>query len=174
MKRTRTIALALVLCLPTLPGMAERLAFNAESGTITPPFVITNGCLCQFTSTQPGRGGQAAYGFALTNAGDYGVLALVNTPGGRTNSLYIGIDVEPSEPKMCWDIPAASGFTYQTVFWRENDGSAAGPTRRKVFELKAGSHRLFVRGCAGNVQVRAFVVAPLPSPPTSLRIVSGP
>jgi hypothetical protein len=146
---------------------AQNLVFQAGTGVITPPFLVTNGCLCQTIQTEITNGGRAVYTFTLTKAGNYVVQGLVHAPGGGANSFCVNIDSEPTDSTMVWDLPVTTGLTNQFMSWR---GNKAG-TSPKIFNLTPGTHQLIVRGAAANVQVQRLALLPLPAPPGNLHIV---
>ena len=56
------------------------LTFAADSGTISAPFVATNGTSPSRLQTGVTNGGRAVYSFNIVNAGNYLVSALVIAP----------------------------------------------------------------------------------------------
>jgi hypothetical protein len=94
----------------------------AISGTISSPFIVSNGYIYQpFQTTGVAAGGLATYNFAVTNAGSYVVQALVNAPGAGSNSLYVNVDAQPLDPGMIWDIqPYTLGFEQRDANWGGN------------------------------------------------------
>jgi hypothetical protein len=142
------------------------LVFAATSGTISGPFVVTNGVVYQTTQTGATNGGSAVYTFTLANAGDYIVVASVNAPNQGADSLYVNIDAEPADPNMIWDIPLTTGFMTRTATWR-SIGSAP-----KIFTLQAGTHELVIRGREANVQFSSVTISPA-YPTIQLNIMPG-
>ncbi|HSU56851.1 MAG TPA: fibronectin type III domain-containing protein [Candidatus Dormibacteraeota bacterium] len=136
------------------------LTFAATNGTITAPFISTNGAIYQNVQTGVANGGEAIYPFTLANAGNYVVSAVVNAPDGSANSFYVNIDAEPVDPFMMWSIPITSGFTNQVVSWAGT--SLAGPPQfsPKIFTLAAGAHNLIIRGREANAQLQSLSIAP--------------
>src|SRR5437868_7016881 len=115
-----------------LSSLAEECAvFHAGSGIITPPFVVSNGCVCQTEAKGPGDSGRAVYYFTITNAGSFVLQALVNASGGEPNSLLVNVDAEPDEPAMIWELPVTGGFTNQLVSWRGEAASNRSRSARK-------------------------------------------
>ena len=87
------------------------LTFAATSGTISTPFVVSNGAIYPSRAlTGVTNGGRAAYSFTVTNAGVYVILGAVNAPDLSANSFYVNIDAEPQDPAMIWQIPLTTGF----------------------------------------------------------------
>jgi hypothetical protein len=170
-RHSGAVVLAMFLALSSL---AEECAvFHAGSGIITPPFVVSNGCVCQTEAKGPADSGRAVYYFTITNAGSFVLQALVNAPGGEPNSFLINVDAEP-DPAMIWEVPVTAGFTNQLVSWRGEAASNRSQSARKVFNLSSGGHQLIIRGNAGTVQLARIAVLRLPPPPTGLRVTSGP
>jgi hypothetical protein len=137
------------------------LSFNADSGTLTSPFIAVNGIVSQSLQTSLTGSGEAVYNFPIDLSGKYVVSALLSAPSTGENSVYINVDGEPTDPLMIWDIPVTTGFTNQIASWRGN-GSPNGPPQfsPKVFNLKAGTHQLYVRGREANVQLQSFTIVP--------------
>jgi hypothetical protein len=140
---------------PTYP-----LTFNADSGTLTAPFVAVAGIVSQSLLTTLVGSGEAVYNFTIDIPGNYVVSASVNAPSESENSLYINVDGEPTDPLMIWDIPVTSGFTNQVASWRGNATSGPPQFAPKTFSLTAGTHQLYVRGREPDVQLQSFSIAP--------------
>jgi hypothetical protein len=145
-----------------LPVSAGTVSLDATAGVITAPFIITNGYVCQTIETGVTNGGRAAYNFALANAGAYVVQALVSAPDGGANSFYVGMDGEPEDPYMTWDIPLTSGFELETVCWRGNGTYDANEFVPKVFNLDRGAHQLIIRGREANTLLKSINIVPYP------------
>ena len=124
--------------------------------------------------------GRASYTFSVNSAGNYVIQVDINAPGDASNSLYVNIDGEPTDPTMIWDIPPTSGFEQRTANWRGSGTFDADEFVPKVFSLSAGSHQLIVRGREGNVRfdeisiVKTSGAAPTPAPPQNLRVLTSP
>jgi hypothetical protein len=142
------------------------LTFAADSGTVTAPFVASNGTLSQPTTTGLAGGGRAVYSFNLPAGGSYLISALVIAPSLARNSLYVNVDAEPTDPLMIWDIPVCTSWTSRTVSWRGNDDPAL-PT---VFALSAGKHELIIRGREEDTVLGAITIA---AAPPRLQIAKG-
>jgi hypothetical protein len=125
------------------------LSFEAENGSLTPPFVAQNGYIIQNSLTGATDGGRAAYVFTVLQDGSYVVTGFVNAPDEGANSLFVNIDAEPVDPAMIWDIPVSAGFESRAASWR-GTGALLAP---KVFILVAGTHTLVVRGREAGVQL---------------------
>jgi len=124
------------------------LTFAADSGTISSPFVATNGTILQPVETILASSGRAAYSFDVVNAGNYLVSAMVSAANEGQNSLFVNIDAEPTDPLMIWDIPVTTVLASRTVSWRGNGTAdpASAQFSPKVFTLTAGTHQLIIRG----------------------------
>jgi hypothetical protein len=159
------------------PPPALSTTFQATSGTITAPFVITSGLagtnyILQSVETTVTNGGQAVYSFMITNAGSYVVQVLVNAPNDAANSLYLNIDAQPQDPTMIWDIPVTTGFEQKLVSWRGNGTPDNDQFVPQTFNLAVGTHQIIVVGREANVQLQNFTISPAPPVPQNLRIIS--
>lgn len=159
----------------TAASHGQNLTIEAESGVISAPFTIADGYIYQPLQTDVTNGGRAVYDFAITNAGSYGIAALVNTPNGSSNSFYVNIDEEPQDPSMTWDIlPPTVGFEYRLVRWRGNGTPNTNQLAPKYFSLTSGPHQLIVRGCGADAQLDRLSIVKRPNAPTGLRVVAVP
>ena len=155
---------------PPPPGV---LTFEAESGTVTSPFVISGGYISQSTETDITSGGRAAYSFTITNAGNYLIQFTVNAPSEAKNSVFVNIDAEPEDPAMIWHIPVTSGFESQVVSWQGAGTFDSPEFAPKPFYLTVGSHQLIVRGREAGVQLDSFSIYHQLPPPGNLRLSSN-
>ena len=153
------------------PAVVDGLVFQAESGVVTSPFVVTAGYISQPSQTSVTTGGRAAYTFTITNAGNYVIQALVNAPGDAANSFYVNMDAEPQDPAMVWQIPVTAGFENRIVNW-QGSGTYDNPQYvPKVFALTLGSHQLIIRGREAGAQLDRISILMLPTPPLDFRIL---
>jgi hypothetical protein len=136
------------------------LTFASTSGAITAPFVAANGTISQTAYTGVTAGGRAAYSFTVPTAGNYTISALVNAPDDGSNSFFVNIDAEPTDPTMIWDVPITSGLTARTVSWRGTGTWDHNQYAPKVFNLTAGTHQLIVRGREANCRLGTITIAP--------------
>jgi hypothetical protein len=156
------------------------LSFPAYAGYITAPFATnSDGSISQSVETTSVNGGQAVYGFTITNSGNYVVQAMVNAPNQGANSCYVNIDAPSSEPTTAWDIPVTSGYVNQTVSWRGNGSadtnSLSGFDAQyapKVFTLSQGTHQLIINGREANTQLQSFSIIPMPAAPQNLHVAA--
>jgi hypothetical protein len=137
-------------------------AFNSTQGSITPPFAVNaDNTISQNVETaDPTQGGEALYGFIITNAGNYIVSAQVYAPDASANSLFVNIDAEPTSPDMIWNIPINTGLTSQAVTWLGTGGLTP-----QVWSLTAGTHQLYIRGREAGVELGRISIS-LDSPQT--------
>ena len=158
---------------PPPPAPAPDLTLAADSGTISGPFVASNGTLYQSVGTTLANAGRAVYTFNLANAGNYLVSAMVRAPSEGQNSLYLNIDAEPTDPLMIWDIPTCATLSSRTVSWRGNGNGnpASSQYSPKVFTLSAGTHQLIIRG--REVDTRLGTITIVAAPPR-LQIRTAP
>lgn len=174
-KRSLLVGLGAALSvLAASPTNGQSLLFEAESGQINAPFVVTNGCIWQHVQTGPTNGGRAVYHFTITNAGSFVILARVLSPQSANNAFYVNIDREPEEPAMVWDVPRLNEFTNQLVSWRQDPARVNAVFVRKVFALCEGTHQLIIRGGGGGILLDHFSIVRLPSPPVGLQISAAP
>jgi predicted 3-demethylubiquinone-9 3-methyltransferase (glyoxalase superfamily) len=126
------------------------LAWEAEQGGITAPFVAENGIVWQSNlTTNPADGGRALYRFTIQDTGEYTVKATVNATDAGSNSFFVSMDSEP-DTSMIWDIVITNGFEERTVSWRENAAPDANAANPKIFSLASGEHTLIIRGREAN------------------------
>jgi hypothetical protein len=160
---------------PALPPLMTSLSFEAETGQIISPFAISGGTLAQTVNTlDPALGGAARYRFNITQPGDYIIRAAVNTPDVNSDSFFINIDGEPTDPAMIWDVGLTIGIQERVVSWRGNGTFLAPQFNPKTFALTSGEHLLTIRGREANASLDHVTIEPLlppPSPPQALRIV---
>jgi hypothetical protein len=153
------------------PPPGTNITIAATSGTISAPFVISGTAISQPAYTTLAASGQAVYTFTIATTGNYVVSALVNVPSQDSNSFWVNVDAQPTDPTMIWDVPLTTGFASQTVSWRGNGTvsttSSSGLTAQfapKVFRLSAGTHQLIVRGREGGAQLGTITIAPTTLP----------
>jgi hypothetical protein len=154
------------------------LTFAASSGTITSPFILTNGYIYQPTQTilssvGLSNCGTATYTFTITNAGSYIVEALVNAPDDSANSFYVSIDGQPTDPMCTWQMTLTSGFQEEVVSWQGNGTYDAPQFVPEFFTLTNGTHQLMIVGREANTELEQISIVKIPSPPTGLHIVPG-
>ncbi len=154
---------------------AIRLAL--ESGSLSGPFVLTNGYVSQAVQTGVTNGGRLVFNFTLTNGGSYTIEADVEAPDTEANSFYVNLDGEPQEPAMIWDIPPTKGVLKKTVSWRATGTPDQPGVACKVFQLSAGEHQLIICGREANTRLAAISIVPVstgrPAPPTGLHVITG-
>lgn len=175
MKKASRNILLTVLMAHALSAFAQgNVSLEAETGRITPPFAVTNGCLVQALATNLVESGCAVYDLTLSQPGDYVIVAIVSSPG-YASSLAVGIDSEPTTPNMIWDIPVSQEFTNRIVTWRGDGAATNAVPQRKVFNLTSGSHQVIFRvGAGAGAQLDRFSLARIPSAPGNLRVVTSP
>ena len=160
-----------------VPVAATGLTFSATSGSITSPFISTNGYIVQpsptFTSiTNGGGGGLATYTFAVTNAGNYVIQGLVNAPANGQDSFFVNIDAMPTDPYMIWKIlPATVGFQNMVVTWEGTGTWNAPEFVPAVFNLTAGTHQLYIVGRESATELQIISILQMVAPPQNLRIL---
>jgi hypothetical protein len=160
---------------PSPPPLMPSLSFEAEAGQITFPFAILGGGVSQTTNTpNPSMGGAARYRFRITQPGDYIIKATVNAPDVNSDSFFINIDGEPTDPTMIWDIIVPTiGVQERVVSWRGNGTFGTPQFNPKIFSLTSSEHTLTIRGREPNTlidRITIEAVVPRPSPPLGLRV----
>src|SRR5262245_11437240 len=146
---------------PAVP--ATGLTFPVSAGTVTAPFVMTNGYLYQpEVRAELGEGGKAIYRFTITNAGEYVIHAVVSAPGEDANSFFLNIDAQPEDPMTIWDVDPTSGFEERVVSWRGDGGDGSDQFAPKRFKLEAGKHQLFIFGREPDTQLKSLSIRPAP------------
>jgi hypothetical protein len=145
---------------------SQNLVFEASSGLITQPFIVTNGYICQFsTSDGVTNSGRAAYTFKITNPGRYVVRALVNAPENNQNSFRVNADNEPRDESMIWDIPLTDGFEERFVSGRGGRASAKEEISPRFFDFARGTHQLIIRGRDAGTQLMRVAIVRVPNFP---------
>lgn len=151
------------------------LDLELKSAELTPPFVLTNDCICQSSETQVTNGGRAIFRFKVSEAGDYVVSPKIQRGTQGADAFYVNVDGAPTGPEMLWDVPAesASHFGPLLVNWKGNV-SPESPTPRKVFKLAPGEHQLFFVGRSAGTKLAGVKVLKIPAAPGELRLGQGP
>ncbi|HEV2207691.1 MAG TPA: hypothetical protein VG167_02895 [Verrucomicrobiae bacterium] len=170
---------------------AQTIKLEPEAVGIVAPFSITNGVLIEAALAGATHSGRAVYTFAVTNLGQYAVVAEVRAPGATGATLSVNVDADPLAPEMAWDILPSTNFSTKMVTWRGRGAAHTGPATGmgpksfdlekgagpKYFQLSAGRHQLLLKAGTGPVELRSVAIverpaAPLaPSAPTGLHVV---
>lgn len=150
-----------------LPPLMPGLSFEAEAGQIVAPFAASGGTVFQVSNTtNPSLGGAARYRFNITQPGDYIIRAAVNAPNANSDSFYINIDAEPTDPTMIWDIGAlTAGVEERVVSWRGVGTFDAPQFNPKSFSLSLGVHTLTIRGREANAAIDRITIEAAPGQP---------
>jgi hypothetical protein len=160
MKNLSLLVLAGVLAIPAISADAPAKAATAAApksttaspamsvteAKITAPFVLKDGAISQPATTDAAGGGRAEFTFKVAVAGDYVVAGLVKAPDDDSNSFFLNIDAEPEDPLMIWDLEATNGFEERISNWRGTGEAGNDEFNPKTFKLKAGEHKLIIRG----------------------------
>ena len=169
------LLLACVAAIPTFAGEAKTnaqpdtakgpetpgLSFPVTAGTVSAPFILTNGYFYQpDVRAELGEGGKALFNFTITNAGDYVIHAVVNAPGEDSNSFFLNIDAQPEDPLTIWDIEVTSGFEERVVNWRGDGAPDSSQFAPKRFKLTQGKHQLIITGREPEVQLKSLSIRP--------------
>jgi hypothetical protein len=157
----------------TAPPPPSTISFQAASGQISSPFVVTSGYLSQPSDTVVAGSGRAAYGFTVSASANYILSASVNAADEYSNSFYITIDAEPTDPANVWDIhPFTNGFETRQASWRGNGTYLSDQYTPKVFYLTAGQHTLIIRGREANTRISSIQITPTNQalPPTNVSV----
>ena len=147
------------------PTPTTDLTFQAATDWESPPsgpFSTANGILSQLIETDLPESGRASYSFYIDNPGNYIVTTRVNAPSEGTNSFFVNIDAEPTDPTMIWDVlPITAAVETRTVGWRGNGTFSSPQFPTKVFTLSKGWHTLIIRGREANTRLSVITIAPL-------------
>jgi hypothetical protein len=121
------------------------LYFEAEAGTILPPFETENNYIVQKISTEnPSNAGKASYRFTVPQTGEYIIQAKVNAPSGSSNSLFVGLDSDPSVDSV-WHVQVTAGFELRSISIGGNFTGEGNPAH--IFTLTASqTHTLIING----------------------------
>jgi len=187
MKQFSSIVLACALAIPALAQDATTNAvtdsikpadagvpasgqsFPASAAALTAPLVLTNDYFSLAAEQQElAGGGKAVFNFTVTNAGNYQIEAMVNAPDEASNSFFVNIDAQPTDPDMIWDIEVTSGFEKRLVNWRGNGDANTDQFTPKSFKLEPGAHTLVIVGREPDVRLKSLTIRPaLPAQPAS-------
>ena len=118
--------------------------------------------------------GRATYLFLVPETASYIIQAVVDAPSIGSNSFFINIDGNPTDPLMIWDVTLTNGFEPRFISWRGNGSSDTDQFVPKVFDLSQGVHQLVILGREPNVRLQSFKVMKLPAPPTGFQVIPGP
>jgi hypothetical protein len=142
------------------PAQVTSLTFASTSGTISSPFVVSNGLVFQTTTTSITNGGRAVYTFSVPTTGDYVISAMTAAPDSDHNSFWINIDTEPIDPTMIWDLALSTTLTQTQVSWRGTGDDGSDQFNPKVFNLTQGTHQLIIRGREANSLLGTITISP--------------
>jgi hypothetical protein len=173
MKQFSTIILTFAL---TIPAFAQNAKTNstdavaqapgqtlaASAAVLTAPLVLTddNLCLTNDSMADAASGGKAVFNFTITNAGDYVVETLVDADDESTNSFFVNVDAQPTDPDMIWDIDVTSGFEKRLVNWRGSGESGSDEFAPKRFKLGPGAHTLVIAGREPGTLLKSLTIRP--------------
>ena len=160
---------------PSAPTVLPGLSWESTAGVIQYPFVERDGYVSQPVVTwNPSAGGQATYDFEITTAGNYIISATVDSATWNSNSFYVNVDAQPTDPTMIWDLPAAAGPNAVAVSWRGNGTEFVNEFSPKLFSLSAGVHKLIIRGREAGTKLGKITISPAgPASPTNLQVISA-
>ena len=146
-----------------LPG----LSFNSNAGNIVAPFTVNadNSISQSVETSDPTLGGKATYTFAVIDAGNYTMLAIVSCPDSGSNSFFVDIDSDPVST-MVWQVDVTSGFESRTITW-------SGVTTPRFWALSAGVHQLVIRGREAGAKIKSITLVKQPATPTAPQVVPG-
>jgi hypothetical protein len=136
--------------------------FLASAAVLTAPLVLTDDylCLTNDSMADAASGGKAVFSFSITNAGDYVVETLVNGDDESTNSFFVNVDAQPTDPDMIWDIDVTSGFEKRVVNWRGSGESGSDEFAPKRFKLEPGAHTLVIVGREPGTLLKSLTIRP--------------
>jgi hypothetical protein len=126
---------------------ASGQSFPASAAVLTTPLALTNDYVfLNSDQAEVASGGKAVFSFTVTNAGNYEIETLVNAPDGSSNSFFVNIDAQPTDPDMIWDIPVTTGFEKRVISWRGNGDVDNDEFTPKRFKIEPGAHSLVIVG----------------------------
>ena len=149
---------------PAVAGVpASGQSFLASAAVLSSPLVLTNDYFHLATDqAEVANGGKAVFDFTIKNAGDYVIEALVSAPDESSNSFFLNLDAQPTDPDMIWDIEVTSGFEQRTVSLRGNGDSASNEFAPKRFKLTPGAHQLIIIGREPGALLKSLSIRPAP------------
>jgi hypothetical protein len=151
-----SILLAISLC-----AQAQMIEIPAVAGTISPPFYISGGVVTQTNDTEISQGGKAVYTFAVTNAGEYVIYAVVGGRSGKACALKVSVNEEADGTNGLWQFLTSDKAERRAV----GSTKAANHRDYDIFNLSAGTHQLLVRGSTAGTKLEKFYIRPN-KPPT--------
>jgi hypothetical protein len=128
-----------------------------SAATIAAPFVVSGGLISQPLTTGVSSGGSAVYQISNSVPGNYMFSFWVKAPDTNSNSFYINVDSQPTDPTMICNVPVSSTLAPWNVTWQ-----GISDTVPKMFYLSAGTHQIIVRGREANTQLGALWISPAP------------
>ncbi len=175
----KTFPCLILACALTVPAVAQDIAstnatanaadhapgqtFLASAATVTAPLVFTNYCiLFEGGMADVADGGKAVFRFSITNAGDYQIEGVANAADDSSNSFFVNVDAQPTDPDMIWDIDVTTGFEKRLVNWRGDGDASNGQFVPKTFKLSAGEHTLILVGREPDAQLKSVTIFPAP------------
>ena len=176
MKQFSVIFLACALAIPALAQNAATTnstaaatahapgqMFLASAAAVTAPLVFTNDYIhLESDMADVAAGGKAVFHFTITNAGDYQIESVVSAADDSSNSFFVNVDAQPTDPDMIWDIEVTDGFEKRLVNWRGDGDSANGQFVPKTFKLAPGDHTLILVGREPDARLKSLTIFPAP------------
>ena len=173
MKHFSAIILACALTIPAFAQDAKTNAtaaavvspgqtFAASAAVVTSPMVLTNDAIALVGDgmAEVADGGKTVFNFTITNAGDYVAETMVNADDESTNSFFVNVDAQPTDPDMIWDIDVTSGFEKRLVNWRGSGESGSDEFAPKRFKLDPGAHTLVIVGREPGTLLKSLTIRP--------------
>ena len=152
---------------PSKPADADAHApgqtFPSSAAILTAPLALTNDYI--YLTTEQAElpdGGKAVFNFTITNAGNYEIETLVNAPDESSNSFFVNIDGQPTDPDMIWDIELTTGFEKRLVSWRGEGDANTDQFTPKIFKLEPGMHTLVIVGREPGTLLKSLTIFPAP------------
>ncbi len=155
--------------------------FDANSGTISGPFVDSGTFISQPDHTTNENGGTAVYNVNITEPGHYIISAIVDAGASNTNSFYIEFDEFPSGTSDIWDIISVTNGFESRIVSKRGTGTFTEPEfSPAVWNLSSGDHTLIIQGRERDTLLRSISIVPfdvngqlLPISPDSLNIATN-
>jgi hypothetical protein len=134
------------------------LAIEAESGTITAPFIKSSTSISNSAELTFPNGGLATYQFNIPFQGNYKILANVDAVSLANNSFYVKIDSFPLISDI-WDINTVTiGFENRYVSLRGGGTPENNAINPRIFTLSPGIHTLYILGRESKVRLNKLTI----------------
>ena len=97
----------------------------------------------------------------------------MSAPDESSNSFFVNIDAQPTDPDMIWDIDLTTGFEKRVVSWRGNGDASTDEITPKPFKLEPGAHTLIIVGREPGTLLKSLTIRPAPPEKPASSLNSG-